>query len=419
MSFAFATAGLSEAALLPEEVVVLVNAKSSESVRIGQLYMDLREVPSGHLIKVNTVLKDDVSFDHYNRVIAEPVRNIIGNLNDEGSNIRCIVTAYGIPLRIAALKPLIIPEKEINNLEHTIKKKREELSLLREKRKEPGAEKGDLKKAVRKLDGEIKSLRLRLGTLNGSDTKSAVDSELALLLSPDYPYAGWQSNPQFLPNRGKAAHFGRVLMVSRVDAPTPELAEELIRASIETEKEGLSGKIYLDARGLKGNSAYAAYDNEIRRAAQILQKGLLPVVLDNRPALFGSGEAPAAALYCGWYSLGKYQDAFQWVKGAVGYHVASAEARSLHSTKHAYWVKSMIERGVVASLGPVSEPYLHAFPHPSLFFPLLMTGQYTIAEVFAMTNPLLSWRMILVGDPLYNPFKNRPAYFHDNLPSPP
>ena len=135
--------------------------------------------------------------------------------------------------------------------------------------------------------------------------------------------------------------------------------------------------------------------------------------------LFGPGEAPHAALYCGWYSHRKYVDAFTWVKGAVGYHIASSEAVSLHNPRATFWVKSMIERGVIASLGPVSEPYLYAFPLPSQFFPLLMSGDYTLAEVFAMTNPFLSWRMILIGDPLYNPFKVNPAYHADNLPAPP
>jgi hypothetical protein len=59
------------------------------------------------------------------------------------------------------------------------------------------------------------------------------------------------------------------------------------------------------------------------------------------------------------------------------------------------------------------------FPPPSVFFPLLMSGEYTLAEVFAMSNSLLSWQMILVGDPLYNPFRKEPAFIIENLPLPP
>lgn len=38
-----------------------------------------------------------------------------------------------------------------------------------------------------------------------------------------------------------------------------------------------------------------------------------------------------------------------------------------------------------------------------------MTGQYSLVESYYLTSRWVSWRMVLVGDPLYNPWKNRPA----------
>ena len=63
--------------------------------------------------------------------------------------------------------------------------------------------------------------------------------------------------------------------------------------------------------------------------------------------------------------------------------------------------------GVAATLGPVGEPYLQAFPPPELFFSLLTDGYYTLVEVYFLSLPYLSWQMILVGDPLYRPFKTK------------
>jgi hypothetical protein len=60
-------------------------------------------------------------------------------------------------------------------------------------------------------------------------------------------------------------------------------------------------------------------------------------------------------------------------------------------------------------LGPVAEPYLQSFPLPDQFFPLLMTGKLSLLEVYFLTVPHLSWMQILIGDPLYRPFKNHPA----------
>ena len=76
----------------------------------------------------------------------------------------------------------------------------------------------------------------------------------------------------------------------------------------------------------------------------------------------------------------------------------------------------LLERGVVATLGPTFEPYLSAFPLPDEFFPLLMTGRIGLAETYWRTCPFTSWAMVLVCDPLYNPFKNKPAFPEKELP---
>jgi uncharacterized protein (TIGR03790 family) len=116
-----------------------------------------------------------------------------------------------------------------------------------------------------------------------------------------------------------------------------------------------------------------------------------------------------AALYCGWYSLASYVDAFQWQPGAVGYHIASSECVTLKREKSRVWCKMMLEKGVAATLGPVSEPYVESFPLPEIFFGLLSEGTLTLAECYAASNPFLSWKMVLIGDPLYRPFMHATA----------
>jgi hypothetical protein len=57
----------------------------------------------------------------------------------------------------------------------------------------------------------------------------------------------------------------------------------------------------------------------------------------------------------------------------------------------------------------VEEPYLTSFPLPDHFFPLLMSGKLPLLEVYFHSIPHVSWRQILIGDPLYTPFKGKPA----------
>jgi len=408
----------SEAVLRPEEVLIVVNPESSDSVRLGSLYSELRKIPFSHIAGVKAPFQEGITRKQYDELIAAPLRKTINSLQEKGVRIRCIVTVYGVPLRISKTLPPDASQETIKKLEETIGEKNKEKVELETLLKENKNSK-EVHKKLNALKSEIGKLQFELAHLTGKDTVAAVDSELALLLSPSYELAGWQPNPEFYFIRGRLNNSPQALMVSRLDASAPEVVEKIMRTAVEVEKTGLAGKLYLDARGLSGASEYAKFDEDIKRAARILEKGLMPIVLDNKPELFGPGEAPEAALYCGWYSLGEYRDAFEWAKGAVGYHVASSEAVSLHDPKRNYWVKSMLDRGVIASIGPVTEPYLTAFPPPSIFFQLLMSGHYSLAEVFAMTNPFLSWQMILVGDPLYNPFRVKPAYPLIDPPPPP
>jgi uncharacterized protein (TIGR03790 family) len=250
-----------------------------------------------------------------------------------------------------------------------------------------------------------------------NETGASFDSELSLVMWPDdYQLLRWQMNylrPGF--DNSQLPKFYRTLMVSRIDAPTLKLAKGLIDTAIQVEKQGLHGKVYIDARGIAkledANAPYGSYA-DFDHALLVTAKGIkeqtdMEVVLDTSPQLFQPGQCPDAALYCGWYSLAKYVDAFKWTPGAVGYHLASLEATTLRDPNSQAWCKRMLESGVCATIGAVYEPYLVAFPRPEEFFALLLRGDLTLVECYYKTNPFNSWMMTLIGDPLYRPFKYR------------
>lgn len=248
-------------------------------------------------------------------------------------------------------------------------------------------------------------------------TGAAVDSELTLLMVENYPKVQWLPNPlnlRFDEEPAMQRFRQAVVMVGRLDGPTPEIARRLVDDALKIEQTGLTGTCYLDARGLQGPGqpgSYAWYDAHLVRLAQLMKEhSHFKVVLDERPGLFLPGSCPNAALYCGWYSLAKYVASCAWRQGAVAYHVASAEATTLKKPGSQVWCKRLLEEGVAATLGPVAEPFLVAFPLPDDFFPLLMTGKRPLLEVYFRTVPQLSWQMILIGDPLYTPFKKDPAW---------
>ena len=266
------------------------------------------------------------------------------------------------------------------------------------------------------LEGILHLATAEIESYSYKNGDAGVDSELTLLWwdRDQYRVAERMANPLFhgnLPQATPSPASLPIMMVSRLDAPTPRLAKGLVDRAIETEQQGLAGKAYVDSRGIQpdGTVGYGYYDQGLRDLAGLLQThASYPVVLEDTERRFSQrGEAPDVAIYAGWYKLRSYEDAFTFNPGAIGYHIASGEAVSIHDPNETGWCKNALERGITVTLGPTGEPYVDAFPLPNEFFALLLTGRYTLAEAYALTTRYVSWRMVLFGDPLYNPWRGR------------
>ena len=351
---------LPAAALEPAEVVVVVNEENPEGLALARRYLRKRDIPADQLVRVRTTLAERCTRAEYEVEIRRPVRAALERLGAGGRRIRCLVSVYGLPLAVHAA---------------------------------PGEQAG-----------------------GAADTRASVDSELALVLADDYPLAGWIANPYFLGFRDQETPVDRdqVLMVARLDGPDPAAVRRLMDDARAVERRGLAGAACFDARWrdrplTPGADGYRRYDSSLHAAASMLRIGgrLSSVRLDDREELFQPGDCPESALYCGWYSLSRYVDAFTWVRGAVAYHLASGECATLRTPGSQVWCQRLIEEGVAATIGPVNEPYLQAFPPPDLFFPTLVEGWLSLGETWLVSLPYLSWQMVLVGDPLYRPFAPR------------
>ena len=391
-------------ALEPYEVLVVANRFVPDSVDLARYYMEQRGIPKGNLVKITTTEHETCSREIYLKEILPPVRNAIV----QNSKLKALVTFYGVPLKVKAPKLHEAEKKRVILLSKKRGFLKRKFADLENKKSDEGT----------RMRQSIKALKNEIDRLKKTDMSAAVDSELTLALKDNYPLSLWQSNPFFVGYRDldHNPNFDRedVLFVSRIDAPTSKIVKRIIDDSLQAEKEGLNGKAYFDARykrKLKDDvkaDAYEIYDEAIYRVADRLKhQNIMPVIVDSQNSLFSPGSAPDTGLYCGWYSLGQYVDAFDWVKGSIGMHVASAECKSLRKGKQNFWCKRMLEDGAAAVIGPVGEPYLQAFPQPELFFTLLTDGYYTLVESYFLSQPYLSWRVILVGDPLYRPFKHK------------
>jgi len=393
-------------ALTPAEVLVIANRNAPGSVELAEYYMVARAIPAGNLLVLALTDNETCSRNEYDEKVAKPVRRFLEQSRGTAP-IRCLVTVYGVPLKVAP------PELNATEKKQLAALRADEKRLL-DARAGSGPDGSEKSKTV---DEELKRLRAQIAEIRKIDHGAALDSELTLVLQDDYPLKGWMPNPFFVGFRDKSLPLTRekTLFVSRLDGPSADIVRRVIDDSIATEKKGLTGTACFDARWtrrtgdqLKGLQGYGLFDHYIHLAAdRVAKSGRFKVVLDGKQALLKSGECPDTALYVGWYSLRKYVDAFAWKPGSVGYHIASFECETLRKEGSNVWCKRMLEEGIAATIGPVAEPYVETFPIPEVFFGLVLEGPVTLVESYFLSLPFLSWQMVLLGDPLYRPFLNR------------
>jgi len=346
-------------------------------------------------VSLGARLYDTIGRVDYEKRLAYPIRRIFSTRPDL-ANIKCLVTTYGVPFRVGRREPLSGYDAQLTQLRQWQQEQKDAMTQLEQK--------GQTESALyRERQIRLGEIEIDIDRITGKETEASVDSELSMVLFGTYELYRWQPNAL---RTGVLMPF-TTLMVSRLDGPSYAVAKGLIDKAIVAEEKGLTGTAYVDSRGLFAKDLYSHYDQSLRDLAMLTNlRTSLPVQEERTQALFPPGSCPDAALYCGWYSLRNYVDAFDFVDGAVGYHIASLEAVHLRDPNSAEWCPAMLMDGITATLGSVTEPYLHAYPEPRAFFGALFEGR-TLVEAFYLTKPFNSWQMLLLGDPLYRPFRRQ------------
>ena len=396
-----------------DEILIIANPDVPASVRIAEYYCIRREVPAGNILALplGTSLDVTINRDDYEKKLAEPIRKKLST-SEFGGKIRCLLTTYGVPIKVGRRGPLKGQQDKLRRLEERV----EQLKSTIEQVEQDGSTKSAQQKG--KVSHKLAQLQSDIDRIKGKETEASVDSELSMVLFGDYELYRWQPNTlRFLfsemrqngtPNNSLPGLSFSTLMVSRLDGPGERIVQNLVDKAIAAEKKGLNGIAYIDSRGIKnGKKPYSPgyFDQSLRDLAMLTKlRTTIPVKQERTEKLFPVGACSRTAIYCGWYSLKKYIDAFDFVDGAIGYHIASLEAVDLRDPNSSQWCPAMLKDGITATFGAVAEPYLHSFPEPKAFFLELFNGR-CLVEAYYHTKPFNSWQLVLIGDPLYRPFK--------------
>jgi len=377
---------------LAAHTLVVFNQADPDSQPLAETYAKARAIPADRVVGLDCPVTEEITRAQFESTIRKPLENLFQSrgwmkrqenfLNNpilglEGTipvqqakenPIWVMVLMRGLPLKIAEDPTILAPEKLMGQLR-------------------PNA--------------------------------AAVDSELALLPLQGLPLYGLVANPYFADKRIRpfSSFFANYLiLVTRLDGPSPGIVRRMIQDAVEAEKTELTGRAFFDLRSIeKKDDPYRLGDDWIDRAATLFRTAGFEVEIDRR-AEVAPKFAPwdQIAFYAGWYT-GEFQGPFQlptarFRRGAIAYHIHSFSAETVRSETR-NWVGPLLFHGATATMGAVYEPYLRFTPDISLFASALLSG-LSFAEAAYQSQLALSWMVTMVGDPLYRPF---PRNFYENL----
>jgi uncharacterized protein (TIGR03790 family) len=244
--------------------------------------------------------------------------------------------------------------------------------------------------------------------------EAAVDSELALLpLIEDHPpLSGLLPNRLYgVTNAARLNPTNGILLVTRLDGPSADIARSRVDKALQAEAEGLWGRAYFDLRNTI-DPHFKPGDDWIRSASEVARHLGFETVVDENPGTFPVAfPMSQIAFYAGWYdqnASGPFTlPTVEFVPGAFAYHLHSYSAGNIRSTNE-LWVGPLLAKGVTCTMGTVDEPYLGGTPEIGIFAARFIYSGFTFGEAAYAGSPVLSWQTTVVGDPLYRPFARNP-----------
>lgn len=377
------------------EVVVVYNSRLPASKAVAEHYAEKRQVPAdqifGFALTTNEVMSRADFTEQLQLPLAEKLAQTklwqFGDVKIPGTNgapattetrvvkskIRYVVLCYGVPLKIA-------PSSQLQEA------------------------------ASRLFDEPLRK------------NEAAVDSELAWLplVKTSFPLTGPHFNPLYAcTNRAELNCTNGILLVTRLDGPTPEIAEGLVDKAMEAEANGLWGRAYFDARGLSpSDTNYYLGDAIILGSADIARQIGFEVDVDTNEATFpASLPMSQIAVYAGWYAGGVCgpftAPKMEFMPGAFAYHLHSFSAATVRSATQ-NWCGPLLAKGATCTMGCVYEPYLQFTPNVAQVLAGLGNG-FTFGEAAWAGQNVVSWQTTVIGDPLYRPFGKSLVALHARL----
>jgi uncharacterized protein (TIGR03790 family) len=357
-----------------EKVVVLANTNDAGSIEIANYYVRQRGIPPTNIIALPMPTQETMSLREYVDTLHNPLLNAL----IERDWVRVVKTR----------EPDFIGRERVSVGLHTI-------SYLVTTRGVPLRIADDVELLDSRLEEIAEPFRVNQGS---------VDSELALLIGPsNISMTSFVQNPLFAGVAYRDTNAQRIIRVSRLDGPSVDAVKKMVDRTLQAEAEGLMGRAYFDMGG-----PHDLGDQWIRAASELARAAFFDTDCETTKRLMDETDRfDAPAIYMGWYQQNAYgpwsEPRWPVPPGAVGFHLHSDSANTVRSANGS-WLGAFVKQGYCATMGNVYEPYLECTHHPDILLEALLEGR-TFGEAVMLSNPVLSWQGVAIGDPLYRPFK--------------
>ncbi len=338
------------------DVLLVVNQRSWASQEIGSYFAERRGIPENHIYRIDVDSNetiDSLSFQQLRWQMQDWMRQ-----HDLVDSINYIVTTKGCPLRVS------VSVSDDNSTG---------------------------------LFSGLASFEDCLALMNGSDSVKILLVQVNNLTGNRYynSSAHFRRNPATLP----------MYLVTRLDAYYVEQVKAYIRAA-ETPSLLGEGLWELDIAPGRDNPSYRSFNDQMRRAATLLEAKGLNVLLDTTATYLHDQKNVVG--YASWGSNdvssgggAEAKPGNTWLNGSIAETAVSTGGRTFDTARRSYGqslVADWLDEGVNGVKGYTNEPYLVAIAEPDILFDRYTSG-FNLAESFWAASKLSAWRQVVIGDP--------------------
>lgn len=331
------------------DVAVIVNTNSLQSMDIAKYFQEARNIPYENLIFVDAPITEEIDSAGFEAIRLQ-IENYLIN-NDLVDSINYLVTTKDIPLKI-------------------------ESSCFNEM---------------------------------GSDFKCAsFDSELTLILGTYSNSIGASSsiaNPIYNSSDNFSRTNSSIYLVTRLDGYEVQDVFNLIdRSGPETGLNKTSSQAILDINtSVSGDSAYYS-EFYIVPTFDFLNNDAWNVQVDPSVNVLQNQTNVFAYMYQGQDSISNAELNYTWTNGSIA-SMSTCESTNTFTSSlnpdNFYLVPDLIAEGCTGAHGIVNCIFFSQILNTEILMNryLNSTIQYNLAESFYMAEPRLSWQSVIIGDP--------------------